>query len=566
MKKVNISLIILFFVIGLHSYSKIDSLESKLKNSVAEEKIKILNELSRSYWYILPEKSVEYGKIAYLNAIEFNDVNQEDIAYKNIATAYTILKNYDQSIIYWLKSLECNNRTGKVEEIIIDLENIAGIYKHWKKHNKALEYYDKILKIHELKKDKKGIAQTFRSIGNIYKDMGNNEKAVKYHVKALKFEEDNIKVMIRDDYLRYSEIYAEMGKDEKALEYYKLYTTIRDTLIKEESSQKIAVMQQRYENEKERKQIEMLKKDKEISELEKEKQENIYEASIRKNQIEMLNKDKVLREFQLRSEKDRIQKKIDEIKKDKAIKELELSKKEILISKQKIIQKYYMIIIILFVIFAVVSVNQYLIVRKVNKQLNKSNKDLNETYRELELVAKTDPLTKLSNRRDIIEKIENEKKRFGRNGKHFVLIMADIDNFKSVNDRFGHDGGDFILESISTLMISLVRQQDVVGRWGGEEFLLLLPETELEGGRALAEKIRKNISITPYIFNDKKIPITVTFGVSVYNKPMDIDLCIKYSDEAMYKGKRRGKNCVVTSKQDDKSPIIGIEQNNFLSG
>jgi len=255
------------------------------------------------------------------------------------------------------------------------------------------------------------------------------------------------------------------------------------------------------------------------------------------------------------SSQDSILQQIAEIRREREIKELELVNKDLQISKQEGIQKYYLIIGLLFIVFAGVSLNQWQLVAKTNKKLNKTVHELNSANFKLEQISRTDPLTKISNRRDMIEKIEHEKKRFSRNGKPFVLIMADIDNFKQVNDKYGHDAGDFVLESIAHLMQASVRKQDIIGRWGGEEFLLLLPETDVEGGKALSEKIRKSVSITPYVISDKKIPITTTLGVSVYDRPMDFEQCIKLADQALYEGKNKGKNCVVIAQNGSKPDV-----------
>ncbi|MCK4654413.1 MAG: GGDEF domain-containing protein [Candidatus Cloacimonetes bacterium] len=570
MKKIFILLLLTSCFNILFASSRIDDLEKKLEIVVAEEKIKVLNELSEAYWYIQPEKSIDYGKRAVILAKKLKDTKQKDRAYNSIATAYAILRDYEKSIVYWQKSLNTCEKSGNVPGIVSDIEKIAEIYINWNKFEKSIEYYNKALKIYEFKNDNEGIARSLNNIGKVYKESGKYDTALEYFLRALKFEEENVRVMMRDDYLHYSEVYGAIGKEDKALEYYKLYTTMKDTIESEKRFQKISDMQKRYEEEKQQRMIELLQKDKEIKELElrqllleREKKEKEYEAEKKQRQIEILNKDKAIRDLELRQaryEKDKIKKKIETFQKDKEIKDLELAKKEIELSKQKTVQRYYYLLGALILLFAAISLNQARSLSKANKQLEKANDDLEKANIKLELIAKTDPLTNLSNRRDMIEKIEHEQKRFGRNGKPFILVMSDIDYFKSVNDRYGHDGGDFVLESIAKLMQSVVRKQDIVGRWGGEEFLILLPETDLEGGRALAEKIRKNISITPYVFSDKKIPITMTFGVSVYNKPMDLDLCIKKADEALYKGKKRGKNCVVLSKPEEEEPrIIGVD-------
>lgn len=181
------------------------------------------------------------------------------------------------------------------------------------------------------------------------------------------------------------------------------------------------------------------------------------------------------------------------------------------------------------------------------KELKAKNDELTEAYRQLGQVARKDPLTNLSNRRDMMEKIENEKARFERSGKPFALILGDIDNFKSVNDRFGHDAGDFVLITMSQTFRSMLRSQDSVGRWGGEEFIFLLPNTEGTGGWKVAEKIRNAIIKRSCNYRGQKISVTITLGVSIYNRPQAIKDCIKMADEALYKGKIKGKNQVVVA-------------------
>ncbi len=184
------------------------------------------------------------------------------------------------------------------------------------------------------------------------------------------------------------------------------------------------------------------------------------------------------------------------------------------------------------------------------QKLKATNEKLLKSQEKLEMVARTDTLTKLSNRFDIIEKMENEKIRFERSQKPFSFILCDIDNFKLFNDQYGHDCGDFVLVSLAERIRSRVRKQDGVGRWGGEEFLLLLPETDLEGGRILAESLKETVSSNCYEYDEHKLEITMTFGVSSFSQIENIEQCIKMADSALYKGKSLGKNCVVLSGTD----------------
>ncbi|MCP4579122.1 MAG: GGDEF domain-containing protein, partial [Deltaproteobacteria bacterium] len=129
----------------------------------------------------------------------------------------------------------------------------------------------------------------------------------------------------------------------------------------------------------------------------------------------------------------------------------------------------------------------------------------------------------------------------------FSLIMLDIDHFKNVNDTFGHECGDKVLIGVSRSLEKALRAQDITARWGGEEFVCLLPETEIGGAESAAEKIRTIIEIDGYDCTDVPILVTVTMGVCVYDGSCSIEACMRRADDALYKGKKQGRNQVVVS-------------------
>ncbi len=223
---------------------------------------------------------------------------------------------------------------------------------------------------------------------------------------------------------------------------------------------------------------------------------------------------------------------------------LEFENEQQRIRKQIFLRNSFMVAFFILLNIAFFMYIHYRSKAKVQDKLKYAHEQLKE-------IARTDPLTNLSNRRDIIEKIEYEQIRFERSKKSFVIIIGDLDFFKLINDRYGHDCGDYVLKEVAQIMRSTIRKQDIVSRWGGEEFLFLLPETPLEGGKIAAEKIRKKIENSDLKYNNDIISITITFGVSIYNKVMDIDECIKKADQALYRGKNKGRNCVVALKPED---------------
>ncbi len=163
-----------------------------------------------------------------------------------------------------------------------------------------------------------------------------------------------------------------------------------------------------------------------------------------------------------------------------------------------------------------------------------------------EKAAKHDPLTKLFNRAALQQRMTEEHQRQKRLGKPFSLILCDIDHFKSLNDTYGHDCGDFILVNLAEVLRGQLRELDCPARWGGEEFLILLADTDQEHCRIVAERIRRQIEGTAFRYGDITLSLTITLGLSTCNSAEENpEEAIKKADQALYAGKRKGRNCVV---------------------
>lgn len=190
---------------------------------------------------------------------------------------------------------------------------------------------------------------------------------------------------------------------------------------------------------------------------------------------------------------------------------------------------------------------------EVANQMIEQRKEAEEKLRKLSL---TDPLTGLSNRRDMTQKITLESKRADRSGTDFAFILIDIDHFKKVNDTYGHDAGDVVLKGIASILLKEARQTDTISRWGGEEFLLLLPNAESEGACNTAEKFRKRIEAKQFTHNEQVIRVTLTLGVSMCHKGCSPEEAISLADKALYQGKSYGRNRVINAYDPtDKMPI-----------
>lgn len=167
-----------------------------------------------------------------------------------------------------------------------------------------------------------------------------------------------------------------------------------------------------------------------------------------------------------------------------------------------------------------------------------------EAELKLEKLASTDKLTGIYNRMKFDEHLVAETSKAQRNTYSMSLILLDIDNFKDINDTYGHIQGDKALQSIAELIKKNIRLHDVCARWGGEEFVILMSDTQEEDASAFAERIRMEIEMC--YFNNIK-HLTASFGVSQFKMDESIDTLMKRVDDALYKAKGQGRNCVVSS-------------------
>ena len=183
-------------------------------------------------------------------------------------------------------------------------------------------------------------------------------------------------------------------------------------------------------------------------------------------------------------------------------------------------------------------------VRHRTAELAAINQELDKKNQELAVLSLTDRLTGLCNRRRLDQALVAEWRRAERYGTAYSVVMIDLDNFKDVNDAFGHEAGDFLLAHISDILMAATRETDIVGRWGGEEFLLICPETSLEDARNLAEQLRREIAATVFPGIGHQ---TASFGVADYEADTAAGSLVGRADEAMYRAKQCGRNQVVVA-------------------
>ncbi|MFN3614881.1 MAG: diguanylate cyclase, partial [Rubrimonas sp.] len=193
--------------------------------------------------------------------------------------------------------------------------------------------------------------------------------------------------------------------------------------------------------------------------------------------------------------------------------------------------------------------NASVVVARVRNQLRivEYARKLHALNAELERRATTDPLTGLPNRRAFYEMAERELIRLRRFGEQMAVLMFDVDHFKKVNDTHGHDAGDVVLRVVAERLAAVIRKTDFLARLGGEEFVVLMPKTDMEGARVVAARLLSGVRGEPIrISNDVALTVTATLGVSLARaEDVGIDDALKRADLALYEGKAAGRNRVV---------------------
>ncbi len=430
--------------------------------------------------------------------------------YNQIGIIYYRLRQYDQAKTYWERALEIYVGSNKELSRSGVLNNLGVLAQDRGDYQEALRYFEETLAIAEKFKDKQGIADAYNNMAIAYFDLGQPDRCIDYYQKALvlstemgdrfsislilnnlgdlytkegdlqqarqhldralavaqEIEAKSLQVTVLDSL---ASLYEAEGDHTKALEAFRALSSLKDEMFTSESNQKLAEMRARFDSEKQRREIELLKKDREI-------------ANLTRNGV--------------------------------------------------------LIAVAFLAGFVFLLFNRYRLKARTHELILEKN-------RELERLSRTDVLTDLINRRYILELIEQEALRFQRYGQPFSLVLSDIDHFKKFNDTHGHDCGDFVLRGVSQAIREVTRREDFVARWGGEEFLFFLPETDLVGAVKLADRVRESIAASQFQYSDRSLSVTMTSGVCQYTGEENIDDCLKRADNALYQGKSQGRNCVV---------------------
>jgi len=176
------------------------------------------------------------------------------------------------------------------------------------------------------------------------------------------------------------------------------------------------------------------------------------------------------------------------------------------------------------------------------EKLRQKVRFLEGKLKQLSKEVKTDFLTDIANKKAIMDELKKQEYTFKRYGTNYSVVFFDIDHFKNINDTFGHDAGDVILKSLGLLFKRYARDIDLIGRFGGEEFVAILPNTDKKGAYNFAEKLRQIIEKTKFMYKNTRINVTVSGGVSDRNETNSSEETLKLADKRLYLAKKNGRN------------------------
>jgi len=200
-------------------------------------------------------------------------------------------------------------------------------------------------------------------------------------------------------------------------------------------------------------------------------------------------------------------------------------------------------------------------VKNIENYFNKMLDSIQDYYEKLQELSDRDYLTGLYNRRKFEEFLSYEVKRSLRHRHKFTVLMIDLDNFKYINDTYGHASGDLVLKEVTEIFSSKLRNADILARIGGDEFAVILPETPYENGYAVVEKLRASLEATPISLMFDQVSLTASFGIAEYpEQGENIESLLTGSDLAMYKAKRAGKNTIARADQSDQEMASEIQK------
>jgi diguanylate cyclase (GGDEF)-like protein len=436
-----------------------------------------------------------------------------------LSTAGTIYLNLDQfdgAFASYKRALALAERTGDQNRIGIVLSNLGTTSLGMQKPEQALEYFQRALPIVEKNSDELSQLTTLGNIGGAQRRLGRLDEALATNARIIALAEKN------DSKVRLSDALSDTGQ---ILLLQKRYDEAAPYLARAVEVAKAAGLK-RNEREAE---LQWTKLNEAKGDY-KSALEHFYRQDALRGDIFTEENARVTAELQQKYEAEK--------------RERELEKRQLELVAQHNQRNFLIAVSLLVLVIAIANYGRFRGKRREAELLDK--------------LARTDALTGLANRRAIMDSIGREMQRVARGAAPFCVVLADVDHFKQVNDRYGHDTGDIVLKQVAAAIRAAAREADDTARWGGEEFLVLLPATTAAEAQASAERMRTRVRALAVEANGQTLQVTASFGVSALRAGEAVDACVKRADEALYRAKREGRDRVVVGEEENVAEVMEV--------
>jgi len=523
--------------------SQPEDLKTRLRDSSGRERVDILNELSKASWGVSSDETIEWADKALVEAQRLKYPAGEACALRYKGIGFWYRDDYNTALDLVLDALRIYESIGDEQGVAGCLSTIGTIYLNLERFDRAIESYTRALPIAEKIGDRNRVGILHSNLGTIYIGQEHYEDALEEFSKALPIlEETGSALDVLTTLANIGGAYKRLGRYDEALaanreileraEQVDSRIRMTDALM---DMAEILTKQRRYDEAEPNvvRALDIARK--EALKRKEEDAERIYSELCEARgdypcALQHLKRSKELRGQIFTEENARAIADL-RLKYETEKNENELRARELEIERDKRTRTLLIAVTLIVLVLAIANYGRYRAKRRENILLDR--------------LARTDVLTGVANRRSILESLDREHRRMQRDGRPFSVVLLDIDHFKSVNDRLGHEAGDEVLVQVAKALRNSVRDIDEVARWGGEEFLALLPACSLVEGVEVAERIREHVQQLEIGTSESPIHVTISAGVSTIGEGESIDDCLRRADRSLYEGKQQGRNRVV---------------------
>ncbi|MGA9333168.1 MAG: diguanylate cyclase [Rudaea sp.] len=545
-----IARILLFLILLLPGLTfaaeSLAGLQARVEAVSGRDRVDALNAVAKAYWGVSTDESLAYADRALTLASQLNYAAGEAAALRNEGIGYWYREQYQRALDKVLQAQRIYERLGDKSGIAGCLSTTGTIYLNLDRFDNALAAYRRALDLAEQTGDSNRIGIVLSNLGTTSLGLKQPEQALGYFQRALA-------ILERDgSQLDVLTALANIGGAQRRLKRYDeaLKVDLRIVALAEKAGSKVRLadalsdtgqiltLLKRYGEAEPylKRAVDIahaagLKRNEREAELELVK---LYEAQgDLREALKYFHREDVLRDAIFSEESARATAELQQ-KYESDKKERELHARQLELTAQRNSRNFFIALSLLVCVIAAANYGRFRSKKREAKLLDR--------------LARTDALTGLLNRRAVMESLVREQHRLTRSESSFSLMLADIDHFKQVNDRFGHDVGDEVLVKVATALRSSARSIDEVARWGGEEFLVLMPDCALEQAVEIGERMRGRLHELSISAHGKPLPITASFGVSTPQSGESVEEAIRRADQALYRSKQEGRDRVSASR------------------